>query len=819
MSQILNKVRDADPNNSDAIKDVLGSFFQNVLNHTSDNCNQWLRTLEYILTRYPKYCSTYKATSETYLSHFLNWNNYYDVIEAAKCVHSLQQVQWPQNRTATAKSAWRDQMELLCEAAHSLIDALFSDSVDMYKKSNKKNLAQSNSSSSLTAALKQISLTGSTSSTNKHELLQTRLRNVFVFIQAMIVEIYPVAKPIRPQTILDVILRSLSVTSGKKLQSDDVAVVKIQALRTLDALIACLGANLIPFSPLVFRIVMQTFRWSTDMSNDGSRDVRRSAYNSLSNWLTTLHSHRFTAGSSSWEDELTGHIVNDTTPPKKTVQLTMSGQSMKNLSKKARRKLQNTMLKESTIAAHMPGEKNKLTVQQETDNEVAMSALECAEVFLTVCGVFLKPTTHKVFQDHFVRECYNSNTYSDAYILSLLRVLEASRKTTPSTVPPPTQYCLHLYSVLSNNHCREISKFCSQALLDIRLHLHCSPPSLNFALEIRPDKEKIIDNQKRISERNRAALEKLLGPDRMPVQINEEVITIPDEPLSKKPRLDDSSDKISLSSESVCSVEMSDEVTEVRGRRDGEAPNDLEQEKEISNEAEPEEVDSNESESEEVDSNEAEPEEVDSNEAEPEEVDCSKNADDKEVTIIKELVIEEVDGNLGQIEKTDPIISEVTKKSEKEESEKETIYEAETQIPLSTTHDEIDEEERSLSMEVTYDYPNTGTEKVTVLEKMDDENLPSTNDTDDVQITCGQAVVTSQEIDSENKPKENEGKVPDVEIKVNGIDAKDTILNGDVNEQETTVPVNNSDKLSKPDDVSIADMMADFVDEVNEQSS
>lgn len=37
----------------------------------------------------------------------------------------------------------------------------------------------------------------------------------------------------------------------------------------------------------------------------------------------------------------------------------MSGQPLKNLSKKAKRKLQNTMLKESTISAHMPGEKNK----------------------------------------------------------------------------------------------------------------------------------------------------------------------------------------------------------------------------------------------------------------------------------------------------------------------------------------------------------------------------------------------------------------------------------------------------------------------------
>lgn len=49
-------------------------------------------------------------------------------------------------------------------------------------------------------------------------------------------EIYPVAKPIRPQIILDVIIRALSVTSGTNIDVN-IASVKIQSLRTLDALI------------------------------------------------------------------------------------------------------------------------------------------------------------------------------------------------------------------------------------------------------------------------------------------------------------------------------------------------------------------------------------------------------------------------------------------------------------------------------------------------------------------------------------------------------------------------------------------------------
>lgn len=51
-AQILNKVRDVDPNNSEAIKEVLTSFFQNVTKHTEVNCYQWLEALEHILIRY-----------------------------------------------------------------------------------------------------------------------------------------------------------------------------------------------------------------------------------------------------------------------------------------------------------------------------------------------------------------------------------------------------------------------------------------------------------------------------------------------------------------------------------------------------------------------------------------------------------------------------------------------------------------------------------------------------------------------------------------------------------------------------------------------
>lgn len=132
------------------------------------------------------------------------------------------------------------------------------------------------------------------------------------------------------------------------------------------------------------------------------------------------------------------------------------------------------------------------------------------------------------------------------------------------------------------------------------------------------------------------------------------------------------------------------------------------------------------------------------------------------------------------------------------------INEAKTQIPLQNS-DTIDGKS-PLSMEVTYDYPNTGNEKITVLEKMDDENLPSTNDTDDIQITCGQVVKSSQDLDTD--------KNKDVEIpKVNGIDKSIETANGEVaiGEGEAASKITPNDKV-----ITVDDMLADFVDEVNE---
>ncbi|CAB3260248.1 unnamed protein product [Arctia plantaginis] len=781
MSRILENLRNVDPNNSDAVKEIITAFFQNLPKHTEENCNVWLRVLEHVITRFPRYCAQHRSTIENHIAHFLDCANYYNVIEAAKSAHGLQQIRPSQDKTATAKNCWREQMSLLCNTAHKLIEAVFSKTVNIYKDSRnvKKLPTQLLSNTPLSTALSHVldvkKTTPNTNSLDKDVILCNKLRNIFIFIQAMLVEVYPVAKPIQPQLILEVIVQALSVSSSANTNVTEAATVKIQAHRTLDALILCLGPNLIPFSALVFRCVMQTLRWSSDNPTEESSKVRCVAYNSLSRWLNTLHVHRVSSDDKgrSWEDEITNHIITDITPPKKTVELTMSNQYTKNLSKKARKKLANTMLQKSSLASHTPGEKNKLTVIEETNDEVANAALECLETFLTVCGIFLKQTTHKVFQERLVRECYNLDSYSKARSVRLLRALDGCRKNTPSNVPPPTQYLLQLYSTLINSQCDEVKKFSSQAILEIRLHLHCSPPSLNFAIEAPVDENKTKDKRKRISERNRAALESLLGKERMP-PANDEVITIADEPSTKRSRLESEVvlDNISVSSESAKSIEISDD----------DADNDVVREVEL--------------ESQELQ-------------------DKTEEDSNKQDTLTILEVHDDAQASNTIIDIDEPgastSLSPQQELSQCEITPETNIYEAKTQIPLNISADTIEGNKSPISMEVVYD---TNAEKnVKVLEKMDDENLPSTNDTDDVQITCGQCVKSSQELEKDQDPEKHKEveNIPEV----NETNEAELVLeNGNGNEVIENIEVKITTK-----EITVDDMLADFVDEVNEETS
>lgn len=258
---------------------------------------------------------------------------------------------------------------------------------------------------------------------------------------------------------------------------------------------------------------------------------------------------------------------------------------------------------------------------------------------------------------------------------------------------------------------------------------------------------------------------------------NDDVVTIVDEPSAKRSRLDSEvvMDNISVSSESVKSIEISDDET-----NKNDSPDILEVE---------------------LKSQESQNEiEEDSNTQDTSVISEVHDVEQESNTIIN---IEEPDTNKS--------ISPELEITQREIAPETNIYEAKTQIPLNISADIIESDKSPISMEIVYD---TNAEKsVKVLEKMDDENLLSTNDTDDVQITCGQSIKSSQALDKDQDTEKNkeEENMPDVN-ETNEIEL--VLENGNENKVVENIEVKITTK-----EITVDDMLADFVDEVNEETN
>lgn len=158
------------------------------------------------------------------------------------------------------------------------------------------------------------------------------------------------------------------------------------------------------------------------------------------------------------------------------------------------------------------------------------------------------------------------------------------------------------------------------------------------------------------------------------------------------------------------------------------------------------------------------------------------------------------------------------------------IHEAPTQLPLDISSDTIEE---TISSEIAYDHPDTGNEKVIILDKNDGDNLPSTNETDDIQITLGQEVQNSQDLDENmsngidiksTEVSECDGSSKTSLIKegpiTNGdVQSEVNIQNGDISKDNNDLVDSANESLVSKSIISVEDMLADFVDEVNEEAA
>lgn len=301
----------------------------------------------------------------------------------------------------------------------------------------------------------------------------------------------------------------------------------------------------------------------------------------------------------------------------------------------------------------------------------------------------------------------------------------------------------------------------------------------------------------------------------MPSEEQEEVINILDEPPNKKQCVDeDITEKISVSSASIQSVDI-DEITDDSDVEVNEIETETRSHIATEDNDDIEQISENNG-----DNN------IISNEVIEETVIEEINEDldkDNEVNITP--VVEDSQGMIELNNDTDIDTSlEINTNIEDKEIEQvqtasandsievsKNIYEAQTQLPLNDSIDEDKEEHLELSMEIGYADRDTTKEKVTALENLVDDPLPSTNDTDDI-ITCGQAINIPEEVNKNNECTTE----TNIELGVNeaplenGIDKSPiTVENGIETDDIVSVKA-----VNKNNDLTVEDMLADFVDEV-----
>ncbi|XP_054272488.1 proline-, glutamic acid- and leucine-rich protein 1-like [Macrosteles quadrilineatus] len=188
------------------------------------------------------------------------------------------------------KTAWRRQQLGLVSLLHSLLNRLY-EHVDCHMEES-------------ATALEDIELSlepvNEKNILIKSQRLATQFSAVALFLQAMLLETFPVAKAVAPDVILDVVahaqkatLATLGSTREALAVTAVLPTVQIASLRLLESLVMCLGRNLVPHGGLVGYLCSQVIHWSHQKHSDWPyamikpySQTRHVAYCCLQSWLS-----------------------------------------------------------------------------------------------------------------------------------------------------------------------------------------------------------------------------------------------------------------------------------------------------------------------------------------------------------------------------------------------------------------------------------------------------------------------------------------------------------------------------------------------------
>ncbi|XP_055587467.1 proline-, glutamic acid- and leucine-rich protein 1-like [Uranotaenia lowii] len=463
--------------------------------------------LETAMRSYPGVTGMAKNRIEDFLYSLVDSEDTEIVKRTASCLLLLQQIRGGGQHGSLHKKTWDEYQCKLVNTVHELLGQVFAHIPETFDV--EENLE----------CLKFPKLVVNEEPvTGAHQTVR-RLINVIHYLEAAILEPYPVAKPIRPMKVLNVIFRAHSVscvTMGKTALRENLALgmmlpqVQLELLRVLDALVLVLKSNALPFGNLVTDLFDQCLKGTLTTNSKGQKKsflaLRVRVYESIVLWCDTLH---YASGVEEIADNLLEHIVQDITPfePEVTLQVNASGQK---LSAKAKRKLQKEQnASTSLVKCHSTdGIQRKHSTNDSGNDLLCRVALRCLTSILQSAGCFVKPVMQKLLQEKIVQLCFNVfaqiNLSSEQNLFSefncrraLLTALNALVVNPHHLCPPPLQYAAQLFNVAEvHDPNLQVRRQASQLARSVETLLHPRKEVFYFPVEENAVKDMLIAKKK-----------------------------------------------------------------------------------------------------------------------------------------------------------------------------------------------------------------------------------------------------------------------------------------------------------------------------------
>ncbi|XP_063706813.1 proline-, glutamic acid- and leucine-rich protein 1-like isoform X2 [Culicoides brevitarsis] len=354
-----------------------------------------------------------------------------------------------------------------------------------------------------------------------------RILNLMIIFKEILISPYNAGKVVRPHKIFGMIRRGLDVNQHITLKNQIMDNILLSSLipqihahlfGILGALVVLLQKNTRTFCKDIILIYESSLKWSsTRGKNLGCKklysDLRVMLYDSLIQYCKILEKGSLLENIG---EVVVANIIEDTIPYKPKIVLQNS------FSKKVKKKVKKIQSDNSNLEETS---KNKFfssshTWEQtdEPNYKLCVSALRMLSVFIHVSGYNIKPTLHRILQQHILQLCLQIDIktldkthlyYSDSCRYFLYDTLSALICNAHHLAPPPLQYtikiltnaCITDPSSVIRQKCQELIKSIEKIVNPQRTipHIKMSKEELNSAIKLLcNDEDEDTDNSNEI---------------------------------------------------------------------------------------------------------------------------------------------------------------------------------------------------------------------------------------------------------------------------------------------------------------------------------